>query len=559
MKDREPIRMAETLHELGIPLSGPEQFVAEGVSELAGEMVRWSVGPALDIDRNLLARNPARALSQVPVEDTNLRFTRKELARPSAETISLAVPLALAKAQAVEKEFHLTPKEKRAVSTFKSKARKAALGLAAFSLVATACTSEAKPTVSPTPFNTEPVSTEVSPTETSTTAPTPEILATATETFTPFTPPVNPPEFTPGGAGGEFPEGIREQAEIDRYRALLVLARQEGKTIFGTTDEEVKQQLNAFAEETNTEVEQEWNGKFGNEYQMVSVNIRTNPDGSQTVFWFATPGGALSARPDIPSEENSKLVGIDIPAGYHSEFRWGEDGNIYMFMVNDETGEAEKWFNTTSPPSGLIEYETSWEPLLLSLTAIENLAQRVNCSPCITEPYVDRDWGEESSITAVSSGKIYTIDLVDHQTGELVGKAEISPAVTKDKNGEPKVILIIVQAVFSENPDHNLLEVFLGHAAELAEVIEEYRFITEPQTKEFLEEVYAFGYIYEYSVATSLTIQRSGLPYDRLFDLLYQDPNYLNDLQTFARNQGVVELQEPILVLPYGMGAQPPK
>ena len=66
-----------------------------------------------------------------------------------------------------------------------SKARKAALGLATFSLLASACTSEAEPTRSPTPFNTEPVSTEVLPSETPLPTPTAEPTPTPEPSPTP--------------------------------------------------------------------------------------------------------------------------------------------------------------------------------------------------------------------------------------------------------------------------------------------------------------------------------------------------------------------------------------
>lgn len=553
--------MAETLYELETSLSGQEQFVAEGVSELAGEMVRWSVGPALDIDRNLLAKNPGRALSQVPVEDANLRFTREELVKPSEETVSLAVPLALAKAQAVEREFHLTPKEKSVLATFKTKVRKAALGLATFSLVASACTSEAKPNVSPTPFNTEPVSTEVSPTQTPTTEPTPEILATATETFTPFTPPVNPPEFTPGGAGGEFPEGVREQAEIDRYRALLVLARQEGRTIFGATDEEVKQQLNAFAEETNIEVKQEWNGKFGDEYQLVSVNVRTNPDGAQSVFWFATPGGALSARPDVPSEEDSTLIEVPIEFWYFPEFRWGDDKNIYMYKVPGGTNFtfAQSWFNTTRAnyltDGGL---ESAWELTSLSEQEIAFLAEKLRCDgACI----YDANWGipgHSFGIDIVSTGRFETIEVKD-STGRAVGHVDALVAITKDSMENPRLVYLTVQATTVDNPNLNLFRVGVTMAAIDAGLhqvpdplnLTDGDLISEPQPVEFLQKIFQYGAVSRNIVPTDLSLEPADSWTIGIMRPVFSNPDYAERIKEFGAKRGNVEnYDEPILLFP---------
>ena len=153
-KDREPIRMAEELNETKRFPSDPERFVAEGVSEVAGETFRWSVGPATDIDRNLLLKNPAKALSQVPIEDLNLRFSSDKLRSPSDETLSLAIPLVQARAQAVEQEFHLAPQEKRNLDKVVKKAvsvigpKRAAAAILAFT---TACSSIVGPDTPPTP------------------------------------------------------------------------------------------------------------------------------------------------------------------------------------------------------------------------------------------------------------------------------------------------------------------------------------------------------------------------------------------------------------------------
>lgn len=175
----------------------------------------------------------------------------------------------------------------------------------------------------------------------------PSILATPTEVLSVFVPPVHPPEYVPGGSGGVFPEAIQEQARLDRYRALLVLARQDGEIIAGVTNQEVFNKLDAYATGKGVHVKQEWNGHYGDRYQMASINVQTRANGSQLVYWYATSGGALSARPDIPSSADSQLAGIEIPVGFHPEWRWGSDNHVYMFLVDNATGVPGAWFNTT--------------------------------------------------------------------------------------------------------------------------------------------------------------------------------------------------------------------
>ncbi len=219
------------------------------------------------------------------------------------------------------------------------------------------------PEVSPTSRPTEKsIAIEVAPTPEPTQSP--EIATTPTTTWEGYPLPVNPPEYVPEAAGGVFPEGIREVAVIDKYRALLTLSRQEGETFLAATDGEYKTILDEFAQTHNLEVKQVWNDEFGDSYQMVSVVMKAADDGNNVVYWFATEGGALSARPDLPSEENSKFAMVPIPEGMHAEWRWGEDENIYMYAVDDETGEAIAWFNTTQADASSEEsLNKSWIPI----------------------------------------------------------------------------------------------------------------------------------------------------------------------------------------------------
>lgn len=178
MKDTEQrLGMADGLPEFEKTPTDPEQFVVEGVTEVGGAMLRWSVGPALDIDRSLLLKDPAKALSRVPVEDPNLRFTPEELKNPTDETLSLAIPLVLAKVEQVGQEKTLSPKEERGLE----KARKLALSLlgpkgrntaAALAMLTAACSPAITPEITPPTAILEPT-----PTVFFEPTPSPEVIA----------------------------------------------------------------------------------------------------------------------------------------------------------------------------------------------------------------------------------------------------------------------------------------------------------------------------------------------------------------------------------------------
>lgn len=260
------------------------------------------------------------------------------------------------------------------------------VGATGLALSATACASEPQETAV-SPFPIEPVASEITP-ALAPPNPTPEIANQPTEVWSGFTAPINPPEFVPEAAGGEFPEGVHEVAEIDKYRALLTLSRQEGETFLAATDEEYKSILDMYAQNNSLEVKQVWNGEFGDLYQMASVIEETAINGDKAVYWFSTEGGALSARPDIPSTlEGSFLAELNLPSGTHPEWRWGGDGNIYMYMIDDQSGEDTAWFNTTIA-AALAEggLEQAWE-LTVQPFRIENE---------VPQELVDGQWNEIS-------------------------------------------------------------------------------------------------------------------------------------------------------------------
>jgi len=217
-------------------------------------------------------------------------------------------------------------------------------GLGVMSVLASACAPvQVEPTARPTSVPSR------TPEPTGTPEPFSLLEATPTLESRPFTLPVNPPEYIPQASGGAFPEGIREVAELDYYRALETLYRQEVGSFLTANLADYQQFLTNYARQNNLDVRQVWNSQFGNDYQMVSAIIKRLFGGRESVYWYSTPGGALSARPDVPSDVNANFIPIELQQGTHADFRWNnEDRHIYLFEVDNLTGKAVSWLNTTT-------------------------------------------------------------------------------------------------------------------------------------------------------------------------------------------------------------------
>jgi hypothetical protein len=185
-------------------------------------------------------------------------------------------------------------------------------------------------------------------------APTQTPFTLIEETATPpvqevFVSPVNPPEYSGNGAGGEFPGGVQEVAR-DAYYIALEIQKREDQGPYIVSEEEYYNDLDEFAEENGYNIEQVWNGDL-EDFQMITTLSRTNEEGNEEVRWFVTDEGAFMARPDsLPPGADPRLptsVWVELPENTHSEWRYNDlDENFYMYAVNSED-EAESWFNTT--------------------------------------------------------------------------------------------------------------------------------------------------------------------------------------------------------------------
>jgi hypothetical protein len=204
------------------------------------------------------------------------------------------------------------------------------------------------------------------PTPTATSTPFSLIDETPMQAEPPVGFPVNPPDYAPDAAGPVMPESVQELARVEYYRALEIQKRLEGGD-FISTEEEYYTLLDEFKSQKGYEVVQVWNGEFGDRYQMVTTLSRIGRGGKEEIRWFySLPGGALSFRPDgLPQGADPKrpnAVWVPLPSGTFADWRWGEDGNIYLFAVEEETREPLAWYSPTQANALTRErVEAGWE------------------------------------------------------------------------------------------------------------------------------------------------------------------------------------------------------
>ncbi|MEL7590298.1 MAG: hypothetical protein AAGU17_03255 [Anaerolineaceae bacterium] len=161
-------------------IADSEKFAGQAIDEVTKAMARYSIA-STHVDTAEFESSPAKALGEITVDDPNLNFTEEELKNPTDETLSLAIPLALAKAQVAEKENDLTKNGKRALEKFREGIvklvgpKRLATGIL---LLATACSQTNR--LTPDIRTATAASTSVPITETITPTSTPEVTVTPT-------------------------------------------------------------------------------------------------------------------------------------------------------------------------------------------------------------------------------------------------------------------------------------------------------------------------------------------------------------------------------------------
>lgn len=191
--------MAETLPELE---PQPSDFLSTTLETQSEAMARYSVGatPVPDWREVEDIDELARVLTEVKVDDPHFAEIPSNLFQASSQEVFDAASLAMAKAVALRTEA--PSKGKTIIDRFVDKVgkdvgeflaskggKRALIGMTGLSLVATACSKEATPTITPEVSTPQAVATE--------TAPPPTETATAEPTATPTETPTVEPSPTP--------------------------------------------------------------------------------------------------------------------------------------------------------------------------------------------------------------------------------------------------------------------------------------------------------------------------------------------------------------------------
>ena len=202
------------------------------------------------------------------------------------------------------------------------------------------CTTTATPALPPIALTTTEAP-RPSPTAEPTAAP--YVVATPFRQDVEASAPLNPPEYT--ASGGAVAGAATSLASEGYWWALheMYQAEHGAKDFYaeeGLTAQEVFEgEMEKFAKKTGLQVFQ---SERPDGMGLTSFPVKDNGDGTWSMWRFATPGGAFAARPDIPPTEDSSLVEVRVRGQIGGT--WGEDGNFYVFRLNEQ-GEATAWFN----------------------------------------------------------------------------------------------------------------------------------------------------------------------------------------------------------------------
>ena len=169
----------------------------------------------------------------------------------------------------------------------------------------------------------------------------------------------NPPEYL--ADSGEIYDGTDALSGTAYFISLYEMYKLKYGAVYFDTQEDFEQKMWVFAQEEGLQVFQ---SESPDEMQIVSFPVKNNGDGTWSMWWFATEGGAFSARPDIPSTAGSTWTEIQVDGQIGGS--WGEDGNFYVFQLN-QNGEAVTWFS----PAESVVGDVMWREVVKQETAIE--------------------------------------------------------------------------------------------------------------------------------------------------------------------------------------------
>ena len=177
--------------------------------------------------------------------------------------------------------------------------------------------------------------------------------------------PLTPPEYK--ASGGAFSEAAQAPAKEAYYRSLYEMYKlAHGPTYFYdegdlSAQEVFEEEMRIFATEQKLRIFQL---ESPDKTQVISFPVKDNGNNTWSMWWFTTEAGAFSARPDIPSTNDSTWTEIRVDGQIGGN--WGEDGNFYVFQLN-QNGEAVAWFS----PAESVTNNLMWKEILATKPEVE--------------------------------------------------------------------------------------------------------------------------------------------------------------------------------------------
>ena len=534
-----------------------EDFFISGIKNQSSAIARWS----LDL-KNLqpIGNTPfevAESLSTIIIEDSHIsECVTGIISSPdeiSSDDVFLLGSVALAKAEAREEGSFLTPSEKKNLSNYKDevvseikkklveKKRRTMGFVTATSLVLTAAcvkTSPSNPDYLPI---SDPVSTEAA----YITPPTKEAPQTKEAQIAPSPTPENMKNISLTSVEVMTKEEIQANTLLSNSNLL------EGISNYVQETMEIR---NLSAESTAFElvVIKGMTVESNEMYFPFAVWMAQNKEGSTFVDMIGVAEDGL-VKATLVHEE------IEINGKAYYALVLQNVGPIFVIPASEiDNPETEISFSPSGKALETTEFTIRSKVLLALRPEIESIELTQEKIEVLSSQLVlligEKESGINESIhypniahlELISSGVFENTDLINIDSGEVIGELTTLMAVSKDKNKNPIVVRIVLQAELFSNPGVNSYPdvykvlLLMGGSS-----------IDEVQNKNKLVSVNGWEEMMPKGSIWTFIINKNGVPSPFVASTYYDSPEYNQAITNFI-NSGGATVSEDLTVVPIG-------
>lgn len=170
---------------------------------------------------------------------------------------------------------------------------------------------------------------------------------------------------------------------------------------------------------------------------------------------------------------------------------------------------------------------------------ISELARKIQClnpkGECVTESFLLGTDIINASVSAVSTGRVGEIEVYNPNTNQLLARASTVEFVTRDSDGNPQIVEIVVQLIPVGEDGRNVYSEITNYAAGNYSDIDN----KNPYTKEDLERFFSRGRQFDFGFSTTDVFgEHQDWEASSILGSYYDAPGYSADLEKFVDSRG---------------------